>query len=193
MSEPKIIKRYSNRKLYDTIESRYVTLNDISEMIRNGVDVKIIDNQTGKDITSAVLTHVLLNEERSRSSISIGTLKELIKSGQETLSRYYRKKVLSKLGKDSTFKRGTNEDDSEGSVEISSFLRASLQEIERQFRLSIDDFLNEFPAVKRIREDMDRITERVIRLEDRLDSLIDRLEKKRKNGDNRNSHYSEKE
>ncbi|MCX7958473.1 MAG: hypothetical protein N3B13_05435 [Deltaproteobacteria bacterium] len=184
MSEPKIIKRYSNRKLYDTIESKYVTLNDISEMIRSGTDVKIVDNQTNKDITSAVLAHVLFNEEKSRSSLSIGTLKELIKSGQETLSDYYRKKVLSRLSKDGSKKMPANGSDFEGSVEITSFLKASIENLERQFRLNIDDFINTFPAVKKIREELDRISERMVRLESRLDSIIEKLEKKKKDGDN---------
>lgn len=181
MKEPKIIKRYSNRKLYDTIESKYVTLNDISEMIRNGVDVKIIDNQSSKDITSAILAHVLLNEEKSRSKLSIGTLKELIRSGQQTISNYYHNKVLPKLSKDNNHKKSSNNSNLEGSVEITSFLKASLDELERQFLSNIDDFLNTFPAVKRVREELDRINERVIRLESKLDSIIEKLEKK--NGD----------
>ncbi|MGB9598928.1 MAG: polyhydroxyalkanoate synthesis regulator DNA-binding domain-containing protein [Myxococcota bacterium] len=184
MNNTKIIKRYSNRKLYDTIESKYVTLNDISEMIRNGVDVKIIDNQTNKDITSAVLAHVLFNEEKSRSNLSIGMLKELIKSGQETLSEYYKKKVLTKFSKESQVKQENNNSDSDGSVEITSFLKASLEKVERQFQLNIDDFINTFPAVKRLREELDRISERVGRLESRLDTILEKLEKKNRNGDN---------
>ena len=183
MSEPKIIKRYSNRKLYDTIESKYVTLNDISEMIRKGVDVKIIDNQTNKDITSAVLAHVLFNEEKSRSSLSIKTLKDLIQSGQETISDYYKKKVLSRFGKENQGKRQTNGSDTEGSVEITSFLKTSLEEIERQFKLNVDDFINTFPAVKRIREELDRINERLVRLESRVDAIIEKMEKKKRDGD----------
>ncbi len=183
MSIEKIIKRYSNRKLYDTIESRYVTLNDISDMIRNGIDVKIVDNQTNKDITSAVLAHVLLNEEKSRSSISINILKELIQSGQETIANYYRKKVLSQFKSNKSSNKNM-EGDSDGSVEVISFLKASLNDFEKQFQLSINDFLNSFPAVKKIRDEMDRTNERLLRLEDRVDRLIERLEKKNQNGDN---------
>ena len=49
--EPKIIKRYTNRKLYDTVESRYVTLDEIAEMIKAGAEVKIVDNRTKEDLT----------------------------------------------------------------------------------------------------------------------------------------------
>ncbi len=184
MSEPKIIKRYSNRKLYDTIESKYVTLNDISEMIKQGSDVKIVDNKTNKDITSAVLAHVLFNKEKSHSNLSIKILKNLIQSGQETISDYYKKKVLSRFGKNEQVRRQTNNSDMDGSVEIMSFLRASLDEIERQFKLNIDDFINSFPAVKKINEEIDRVNERIVRLESRLDSIIERLEKKKDDGNN---------
>jgi polyhydroxyalkanoate synthesis repressor PhaR len=183
MSETKIIKRYSNRKLYDTIESKYVTLNDISEMIRKGVDVKIIDNQTNKDITSSVLAHVLFNEEKSRSSLSINILKELIKSGQEALADYYKKRFLSRLNQEKVHNKGGNGTDSEGSVEINAFLRSSLEKIEKEFKLNIDEFLNTIPAVKKIREDMDRINERILRLESRLDAIIEKVERIKKNGD----------
>jgi polyhydroxyalkanoate synthesis repressor PhaR len=183
MSETKIIKRYSNRKLYDTIESKYVTLNDISEMIRKGVDVKIIDNQTNKDITSSILAHVLFNEEKSRSSLSINILKELIKSGQEALADYYKKRFLSRLNQEKVHNKGGNGTDSEGSVEINAFLRSSLEKIDKEFKLNIDEFLNTIPAVKKIREDMDRINERILRLESRLDAIIEKVERIKKNGD----------
>ena len=48
--EPKVIKRYTNRKLYDTVESRYVTLDEIAEMIKAGAEVKIVDNRTKRDL-----------------------------------------------------------------------------------------------------------------------------------------------
>src|SRR5215208_6177968 len=53
--EPKVIKRYTNRKLYDTVESRYVTLDEIAAMIKAGAEVKIIDNRTKEDLTSVTL------------------------------------------------------------------------------------------------------------------------------------------
>lgn len=184
MSGEKIIKRYSNRKLYDTTESRYVTLNDISDMIRKGTDVKIVDNQTNKDITSTVLAHVLFNEERSRSTLSINILKGLIQSGQERIADYYRKKVLPQIKPEKNGKHESAVADTEGSVEIMSFLRSSLGDFERQFQLNINDFLSRFPAVKKIREEMDRINERLVRIEDRVERILQRIEKNDQNGNN---------
>ena len=55
MIEPRLIKRYANRKLYDTRDSRYVTLQQIAELVRDGEDVKIIDNKSKEDLTNVTL------------------------------------------------------------------------------------------------------------------------------------------
>ena len=56
-AEPKVIKRYTNRKLYDTVESRDVTLDEIAEMVKQGVEVQIVDNRTKQEWTSVTLAH----------------------------------------------------------------------------------------------------------------------------------------
>jgi len=81
--EPKIIKRYTNRKLYDTVESRYVTLDEISEMIKAGAEVKILDNRTKDDLTSVTLAQIIFEEEKKTSKMSLRTLKDLIRHGGE--------------------------------------------------------------------------------------------------------------
>jgi polyhydroxyalkanoate synthesis repressor PhaR len=78
--EPKIIKRYTNRKLYDTVESRYVTLEEIAEMIKAGADVKIVDNRTKEDLTSVTLAQIIFEEEKKTSKMSLKTLLDLIRS-----------------------------------------------------------------------------------------------------------------
>ena len=55
-----IIKRYSNRKLYDTQESRYVTLEELEGMIRAGKEIRVTDASTGEDLTSVTLAQILL-------------------------------------------------------------------------------------------------------------------------------------
>ena len=59
-----LIKKYANRKLYDTKTSHYVTLDDISELVRQGADVQVVDRETGRDITSIILSQVVTSEER---------------------------------------------------------------------------------------------------------------------------------
>jgi len=61
-----VIKRYSNRKLYDTQESRYVTLEELEELIRAGREISVVDVSTGEDLTSVTLAQIILENERSR-------------------------------------------------------------------------------------------------------------------------------
>ena len=85
----KVIKRYGNRKLYDTERSSYVVLNDIAKMIRNKEEVQIIDNETKDDITSATLTQIIFSsEKRSIVSAPINLLKAIIRRGDGSLSNY---------------------------------------------------------------------------------------------------------
>jgi polyhydroxyalkanoate synthesis repressor PhaR len=84
---PRVVKRYSNRKLYDTTTSRYVALDDIAAMVRGGEEVEVTDNETGADLTAVTLAQIILEEERRRSSfLSLGLLRELVRSGGSTLA-----------------------------------------------------------------------------------------------------------
>lgn len=60
----RVIKRYSNRKLYDTEDKRYVTLEEVSALVRAGADVKVLDNETNEDLTTVTLSQILLEKER---------------------------------------------------------------------------------------------------------------------------------
>lgn len=78
-----VIKRYSNRKLYDTHESRYVTLEEIEEMIRAGREISVVDAATGDDLTSVTLTQIILEGERNRrTTLPSSFLHQLIKHGE---------------------------------------------------------------------------------------------------------------
>lgn len=86
----RIIKRYSNRKLYDTRDSRYVTLLQIAELVRNGDEVRIIDNTTKEDLTEVTLAQIIFEEQKSKGrNVPLQTLKEMIQARTE--------KVLSDL------------------------------------------------------------------------------------------------
>jgi polyhydroxyalkanoate synthesis repressor PhaR len=78
-----VIKRYSNRKLYDTQESRYVTLEEIEEMIRGGREISVVDANNGEDLTSVTLTQIILENERNRrANLPSAFLHQLIKHGE---------------------------------------------------------------------------------------------------------------
>jgi polyhydroxyalkanoate synthesis repressor PhaR len=84
----RLIKRYGNRKLYDTSESRYITLDEIARLVRSNNDVKVIDNENGDDLTAITFAQIILEEEKRRSSlISLGLLRELVQHGEDTLAQ----------------------------------------------------------------------------------------------------------
>jgi polyhydroxyalkanoate synthesis repressor PhaR len=92
MSEPRIIKRYANRKLYDTQHSRYVTLDQISEMIRNGDEVKIVDNKSKEDLTSVTLAQIIFEEEKKqRSFLPLTAMRNIIQNGGEWFAEAQRR------------------------------------------------------------------------------------------------------
>lgn len=85
-STGRIIKRYANRKLYDTQESRYVTLEQIAEMIRQGEEVRVVDNTSKDDLTSVTLAQIIFEEEKKRRSfLPLSALRNIIQSGGESL------------------------------------------------------------------------------------------------------------
>jgi polyhydroxyalkanoate synthesis repressor PhaR len=78
-----VIKRYSNRKLYDTQESRYVTLEELEELIRAGREISVVDVSTGEDLTSVTLAQIILENERNhRATLPTAFLHQLIKHGE---------------------------------------------------------------------------------------------------------------
>jgi polyhydroxyalkanoate synthesis repressor PhaR len=82
-----VIKRYPNRKLYDTEAKQYITLDGIAALIRQGQEVSVIDHATGEDLTALTLTQVILEQEKKRSGFLPQTvLAGLIQAGGERLS-----------------------------------------------------------------------------------------------------------
>ena len=83
---PRLVKRYSNRKLYDTSESRYVTLDEIARWVKAGEEVKILENESGEDLTAVTFAQIILEEERRKSGLlSLRVLRGLIQHGESAL------------------------------------------------------------------------------------------------------------
>jgi polyhydroxyalkanoate synthesis repressor PhaR len=81
-----LIKRYPNRKLYDTQARRYVTLEDIAALIRDGQDVAVVDYATDEDLTAVTLAQILLGEEKRRGFLPQSLLTGLVRAGGATLT-----------------------------------------------------------------------------------------------------------
>lgn len=83
----RLIKRYESRKLYDTEESRYVSLDEIATWVRAGQEVKIVDNASSEDVTAQTLTQIILEEGRNgRSKIPTDVLRDLVRFGEKALT-----------------------------------------------------------------------------------------------------------
>jgi len=77
--EPIIIKKYANRRLYNTHSSSYITLDDLAKMTRNGIDFQVLDAKTGSDITHSILTQIIMDEEANgEQMLPVSFLRQLI-------------------------------------------------------------------------------------------------------------------
>ncbi len=89
MNDVRIIKRYQNRKLYDTHQSCYVTLEEIAQIIREGNEIKVIDNKTKNDITYMTQIQLLFDQERkSTREGNVDLLKRVIRCVEGTFTGY---------------------------------------------------------------------------------------------------------
>lgn len=78
-ADPVIIKKYANRRLYNTRSSSYITLDDLARMTRDGVDFQVLDAKTGADITHAILTQIIMEEETNgEQMLPVSFLRQLI-------------------------------------------------------------------------------------------------------------------
>ena len=81
MSTPRTIKKYPNRRLYDTEESRYITLSDVRDLVLNKIDFVVIDKKTGDDITRSILLQVIAEQEQHGDALmSEDFLSQVIRS-----------------------------------------------------------------------------------------------------------------
>ena len=90
---PVVIRKYGNRRLYDTSASRYVNLDGLAAMVRNGTEVKVVDAETGEDLTRVTLTQIIVEDAKGQSSgLPLELLRQLIMASdrvrQEFMSWY---------------------------------------------------------------------------------------------------------
>ncbi|MBN1355594.1 polyhydroxyalkanoate synthesis regulator DNA-binding domain-containing protein [bacterium] len=88
----RIIKRYQNRKLYDTATSSYITLKDVETMLRNQEQVKVIDQKTGEDISRQVLIQIIMRTEE-RQKLPLEGLKTWFSQGENAFRKVFQRTV----------------------------------------------------------------------------------------------------
>jgi polyhydroxyalkanoate synthesis repressor PhaR len=89
--ERHLIKKYANRKLYDTRTSRYITLEGIAQLVRDGHDIKVVDRDNGRDLTQVTLSQVVLSEEKRGPARLIDAGGEVLHDRGQALLDYVRK------------------------------------------------------------------------------------------------------
>lgn len=179
-ADRRIIKRYSNRKLYDTRGSSYVTLLQIAEMIRDGEDVQIIDNATKEDKTDVTLALIISEELRNKPrAIPIPTLKALIRHRGEKILTQLREGPIGKLippGKEESEGLGSTppsplrEDEDMSQAKESKGLRATFEQWQSAIDERIRAVLPNFAAFSDLQHEVKRLADRLDALERRLES-----------------------
>jgi polyhydroxyalkanoate synthesis repressor PhaR len=184
MGETRVVKRYANRKLYDTQRSRYVTLEQIADMIRSGEDVKIVDNNSKEDLTAITLTQIIFEEEKKQSFLPLSALRNIIQSGANNMTQ-----IATQAGERvrGMFKRGDKEDDGtegtpengatyggipEGSHPIREFLERSQQTFE-EWQKKVDErvraTVEALSPLSGLEKELKSLSQRLADLEKRLE------------------------
>lgn len=172
----RIIKRYSNRKLYDTKHSSYVTLLQIAEMIRAGEDVQIIDNATKDDKTDVTLALIISEELKARPrGIPLATLKALIRHRGERFLSHLREGPIGKLMPGETHPPPQEEEMSQTKEAQGKGFRATLEQWQAAVDERVRAALPNFAPVRELEAEVARQNERIAALESRVEELLAEL------------------
>ncbi len=101
-----MIKKYGNRRLYDTDESRYVTLDELAAKIRAGAELRVVDAQTGDDLTQATLTQIVLETGHAARFLPVQLLTQMIRLSDDALAEFFSRYVTGALDLYLQAKRG---------------------------------------------------------------------------------------
>jgi polyhydroxyalkanoate synthesis repressor PhaR len=170
----RVIKRYSNRKLYDTKDSRYVTLLQIAGMVREGEEVQIIDNNTKDDLTEVTLAQIIYEEQKAHSrSVPLQTLKELIHARTEKVLADLREGPIGRLipgvkGVDEKVVIEPPAPSKETKQTLVDQAKEKLEEVQHQLDERIKAILSTFRPFQQMQQEVRRLNERVEDLERKL-------------------------
>ena len=176
-ADPKVIKRYTNRKLYDTVESRYVTLDEIGQMVKRGLEVRIVDNKSKDDLTSVTLAQIVFEEEKKKKSrMPLGVLRDIIRSKGETLTEFIQKEVTPRVtslreGAEASLKLLKRDGTPERPGEIAESTQGVLQEWQRRIDERIHQAVQAMTSIARPTPELQKLTERIEKLERQLAAL----------------------
>src|SRR5207245_678456 len=96
-SGPIVLKKYGNRRIYDTSLSRYITLHEVEEMVQRGTDLQVLDAKTGEDLTKEILVQIILDKEGAREMLPTSFLKQVVKLSASPLKEAFSRTVQDSL------------------------------------------------------------------------------------------------
>jgi polyhydroxyalkanoate synthesis repressor PhaR len=148
--ERHLIKKYANRKLYDTRTSRYITLEEIAELVRDGHEIRVVDRDNGHDLTQVTLSQIVLSQEKRGPTRLVDAGGDAIYEGGQALLDYVRK-----------------------TLNVPSELRVQMERRREDIEERADDAI--VRALRRLRipnhTDIDRINERLDKISMQLKKL----------------------
>ncbi len=168
-----LIKRYANRKLYNTESSRYITLKGISELVREGRDVRVIDNESGEEITPIVLSQILVDDQkqnRDNTALPGTLLTELIQRSGDALYTLFHRSMTDVqeniTGARDNVRRWMNTE-GESTIDVSEISTAVHEAVERVLRV-ID--LPTRADLEALNKNLERLTAALESFDSSLDS-----------------------
>lgn len=106
MAAPVLVKKYGNRRLYDTGDSKYVTLDELAAKIRSGADIRVVDATTNEDLTQATLTQLVLETGHAARFLPVQLLLQMIRLSDDALAEFFSRYVTGALDLYLQAKRG---------------------------------------------------------------------------------------
>lgn len=175
----KTIKRYPNRKLYDTEQSRYITLDEIGAFLRDGGEVQVIDSKSGEDITAVTLAQVLLGEEKkARPAVPIQRLIGLLQTGGEFLQRTLSTPVSSLRDEaEKTARRLMRGEHAEELREFVVSTHRAYDDVQRRVDERLQTVLATVRHLSPLQKEVDRLKSQVDELRERVAALEGRTER----------------
>jgi polyhydroxyalkanoate synthesis repressor PhaR len=168
----RVIKRYSNRKLYDTKGSRYVTLLQIAEMVREGEEVQIIDNNTKDDLTEITLAQIIYEEQKAHSrNVPLQTLKEIIHTRTERVLADLREGPIGRLipgGRSGDDKAVEPAQAKEARPTLVDQAKGKFEGMQHQLDERINSILTSFRPLQQLQQEVAHLNERIASLEQKL-------------------------
>jgi polyhydroxyalkanoate synthesis repressor PhaR len=181
------IKKYANRKLYDTTDKQYISLENLSKLIKEGEAVEVIDNTTGEDITSSVVSQLLAKEQKEKDDVPSGILIDLLRRGGGTVTDYAKRfpkfwktalttaeeeidKAVKALVKNKDI---SSDEASDLRKELSGYLDSSRKWVIQQVDHRLQDVLGAMKLASK---------EQVAELSEKIDALSEKIERLEKSG-----------